>query len=323
MNGQKIFNSEKYLKKIFRDNNGKPNDGLEAAMGRLSAPLGLIDYKENDSVALSTEGAQLSFEYSPINKESRKIVEDFLEYIKKHKNYADNKFLVADEWREIQRLKILKNKVEDRADLEKITSFGYKIFFFPSKNKVNGWAYKEAKSIFIIGDMAAPITVVTLLHEIGHAYDFENLDKMKKNKLVTDGIHDDKAEELRRERVASAFALKAITPLFSKKSTFKRDALTFLKYYALESYNDSIKQALASHAFMHHTMGKDVQENLELWEKEEREQIIFEEFIEWRKTEEYKKWKELEKYRDADQYEEYGFWKTWCEKNEKAWWVEE
>jgi hypothetical protein len=187
---------------------------------------------------------------------------------------------------------------------------------------INGWAAKKARNICVIGDFAAPITLITLLHEIGHAWDFENLDKMNAERMVTDHMHANEAERLREERTASGFALKAIRPFFKTGNILRKDALAFLKHYALESYHDSLKRKIFENEYNYHHIGKYMLQDIEMEEQEERSRMIYDDFIEWKKTDEYKEWKKLDRFKDADEYDEFGLWTEWCEENGTAWWKE-
>jgi hypothetical protein len=322
MNEQKIFNTERYLDKAYQSKKDD-HEELNATTERLSTPFGRIDYKENDSVELSTKEFQLKFEYAQMDEESRKNVQEFLERIKEHHDYVEDKFLDIDEWREIGQLEVdFKKGNENKIDFQKIMPSDYKIFFFPNEKMINGWHNGESKSIYIIGSMASPITLITILHEIGHGWDDKKTAEIGEDKLFTDNKHIDSAKRLRQERYATAFALKAIKPFFDRGNILRKDALAFLKNYALESYNDEVKSILARSDFLHHTLGKDMLEEERLGDQQAKDWEMYNEFLEWRNSDEYKEWKKLDKYKDADEFVEYGLWQEWCEETGRAWWRE-
>jgi len=155
---------------------------------------------------------------------------------------------------------------------------------------------------------------VTLLHEVGHVFDQENLEKLGVESLVK-GWNAHLGEKLRSERSASAFAFKVIKSVIPE-GQLRNDARTFLKSYALESYRASINEDLAHNAMMSRVFQKDYDYFMGSPGEEEARQL-WDDFEKWRKTDAYKKWKALPENAGVslEKGDEYGHWQRWIKKS--------
>lgn len=165
-----------------------------------------------------------------------------------------------------------------------------------------------------MGDITSPRSIVTILHEIGHVFDYRNIDSKGVEKLVTDHRHSRLAETLRKERSASAFAIKAIKPYLVHLG-IKTDIINFLKYYALESYYDFVKSEVGHEKRMDSWARSEYgSEGSWSWEISESEQRVSD-FSEWKKTAAYQKWKNMDQFRNiVDKFgEEYAAWSNWVD----------
>ncbi len=168
----------------------------------------------------------------------------------------------------------------------------------------------DTKNIYILGDIATPRAIATLLHEIGHTWDQKNLDDHGVSDLMDSHHNADRAEKIRSERTATAFALKLMRIL--PKGELKDDLIMFLKFYALESYYEEAKRLISNDGGAAKFWGADpFPEMNEEWMKVEEMMDIFEE---WKETKAYQEWKKIDEFNHLDEYEEYGEWREWVEK---------
>jgi uncharacterized protein (UPF0335 family) len=133
----------------------------------------------------------------------------------------------------------------ERVNLLDILADGSQIIVWPESDGETGNTLhpdeKGVSHISIQGEIDNPKMFAVLLHEIGH-----NIDDNKVRALGMSGFlkeieegkeNADIAEEIRRERAATGFALKVMRP-FLKDKTQRKDMVNFLKTY-LQGYYDS------------------------------------------------------------------------------------
>ena len=309
-----------YLEKKLRD--GEHSDGeLRESLKRLSVPLKSIDYKEDGEVEVNTNEMSFSFTFSDIEKGDFDDVED---YINKQEKGVINGTDEAEKEKYKRIIKFVFQKDNYKKDIFDSLPTGTKIFFCPTEGIFHGSVMsdeqlsggkKSRHRIFIIGDMSTPRSIMTLLHEMGHIFDYKNLEKFGIPSQMEKGTHSETAERLRRERVASAFAFKMARPFLTNRQ-LRRDALAFLKNYALSSYErwakDQIVVNLAREKYDRALINE--------WEAEQQEietMGLFDEFWKWKETGAYKKWKGSEaiKKLELEDYEEFNAWRSWVEEN--------
>lgn len=138
-----------------------------------------------------------------------------------------------------QRIQSLKFKTNDtEVDLFSLLPPGYKILYYPSATDAldhDGAMSPERKVIGVVGDIRTPLTIIILLHEMGHAVDEARLEKFGVDTLVTSHEYKDHAERLRKETAASAFAVSIIRR-YLKDTLQRNDIVNYLRDYALRSY---------------------------------------------------------------------------------------
>jgi len=119
----------------------------------------------------------------------------------------------------------------------------------PDPKEQDGYAERDRGGkngdIFIKGELDCPKMILILLHEIGHIIDFEKLDKGETHNIDNFRNTDERAdiaEKIRKERVASAFALNAIRP-YVTDDVSRKDVQNFL-YSALDRYCKNAQKKL-------------------------------------------------------------------------------
>lgn len=303
-----FIDSGEYLKRVEDNGVEITESELQESLARLEKPLGVVEYKESGSVSIEIEGLQMNFSYSPLdNKLKSELVSYTQHSLEIHDPLAD-----PARWRVLDTIDFVADG--SRVDLLGVVPNNYKILFCPTDSDFHGSVFssESVNNIYILGDIATPRSIMTLLHEIGHVFDQKNLNEKGVDKLTTDHRHSDKAEKLRRERTASAFAFKAMKP-YMNRLDLKKDSINFLKHYALASYYESTKKEM------------QYDEHMDRWAMSEygddygqisdSEQRIYD-FQEWKKTEAFKKWRATDEFKNLpdDFAEEYIAWSNWVDK---------
>lgn len=242
MNEQKLINTEDYLEKLNQSNNEEYSKEIFNSRINLEKPIfndretfeKYTQYNNyNEDIVLKNELCILNFQYSKFQDEN---------LTEKIKNYCLSKNGV-----EINDFRILEKfcfKLKDNdytLDIFDILPKNYKIIFTPeiistSKFESDGHIDPSNEYIYLYGDPMSKTFQIVLLHEIGHAIDDKLLKKNNFEKLVTDHRFSAQAEKLRKERIASAYAIKKLKPLVQSGFISKEDLFNYLKYYALNSH---------------------------------------------------------------------------------------
>lgn len=301
--------SEDYLKKINQTSRGESDPAVEESEKRLATPIAEVQYGQDDSVEISGKDYDLKFQYSPVDDESWSDVEEYMNGLReKLRGYLDELWDTGS-WRQVSGLRAKPKNAESEVDLLKAIPEGYQLFFCPTDVLHYGSILHEQKKIYIIGNLASPISLVILLHEAGHGWDVQELEDPGSSKLTDDHEFALQAEKIRRERAASAFALKTLRPFLSKEQ--RADAINYLKHIALKSYNDKAREMIEgpkTNTMVHY--GQDY----EYSEQEQHEQWMWDEWMNFKKSDEYADWKQMKEFESLDEDEEYGAWRDWAEK---------
>jgi len=225
------IDSEKYLEKIKGVDFEIPFAEIEGSLSRLGEPFSSISTTEN-GIDIIYEGIKISIEYKSYT------------YVKDGEKYT------SDALKEIDKFAI---KTEDKEfDLFSILPPGTRVIFQSGSEKSTGSIINidGVDEISIAGEINSPKMVAVLLHEVGHIIDMEKIKELglKGYEAEVIGLMDNKenadiAEEIRKERIANAFALKVLRP-FLRNPEIRKDMLNLLKYDALASYYYSARKQL-------------------------------------------------------------------------------
>lgn len=212
---------------------------------RLSEPFGAVDYMDEDEVTLKKNNLELSFSYTSLTPED---IASLNPTDVKGRKINDVDFRCLDNL-------IITGKDNSMAiNIKEILSPSYKIIFMTHNKKpsLGGLIDVKFKTIYIWGDFTNLENIISLLHEIGHSVDFENLNQSDKNnfidayekKLYYKPTKKGLEEVLRRERNAWAFAVKKIKPMLSEDSITKEDIMNFIHNEALSNYSGIIRKQI-------------------------------------------------------------------------------
>jgi len=306
---ENFLDAEDYLKRVaIKDNNISEKD-LQESLDRLSKLLGKVDYKDADSVEVSDGNVEFGFSYSAPEKELNLGIE---RYASKYSSDVDfNKdYFNVENWKKLTSLSFQSGDV--KKDLLAFLPENYSVVFCPTKEYSHGAV--DSSCIYILGDMATPRSIITLLHEMGHIFDYMNKDRVQIGGSL---LHHGAAESVRRERTASAFVFRVMRP-FLKDAQIKGDVINLLKNYALESYNLSATEEFHKIEKQKPYLERVVRRAEVDWQAQEQEmeeQRLWDDFLAWRKTEEYNKWKEKDENKNMDIPEEFVEWRDLIEKD--------
>ncbi len=211
-------NTEAYLNKMEQADISISAEELLLSHERLNKPFAGMS-REGDSVRIVEGDAEMHIQYAPYTYEDRGV------------QYED---------KSMKRVKALSFAIDGGVvDIFDILPEGQQILVSPDSDKKRGHVMMKDKhgirTISLLGDLDSPRMLAILFHEIGHVIDFEKLDRFGLETLTDVHDNSDIAEVIRRERAATAFALKALKP-FLRNKQLRRDMINLLKYDALGSY---------------------------------------------------------------------------------------
>ncbi|GEM_PF-1204660 len=307
----KEMDSEQYLKRIHDEKDTLPEAEIEATLARLNTPLREVVYTEHGEERVETKDFSFEFSYVPLETtEQKQDIERRLA-----RNHVDSQadYAKPENWKKLKTL-IFELKDGEQIDVFKKLPPDSEILFCPTNEEFHGSVAHPPVRIHILGNIATPRSLVTLLHEMGHVFDEANLKTLGVEDMMDSKLDANKAEKLRRERSASAFAFKTLKAVIPE-GQLRTDARTFLKSYALTSYRESIKEDLADDARMSRELQKDYDYYMGS-PGEEEERDLWDDFLKWRTTEAYKKWKALPENVAVsfEKGDEFGHWREWVDK---------
>jgi hypothetical protein len=305
-----LIDPDEYLKKVEpKDDEDDfiPADELSKIVPtllsseRLNGPFRHIEYKDADTIDVPNDKIDFRFAYSIPGEKLKSCVA---------KQYGD-----PDRWRMLDNI-IFKSNGAD-VDLIGVLPTGYNVLFCPEHQRFHGAVSLNDKIIYIFGDIATPKSLLTLLHEMGHAFDEEESRKADRAKIDSSKINYRIAEEVRSERAATAFALRILRP-FLKDQKFKIDAINFLKKIALQSYYDHALQNMERSSNADTKTREDDMDvgYMEGWDNEiPKERVpLYYDFYGWKTTDAYKQWKNNEDNKYLEDDKEVETWIDWIGK---------
>ena len=311
-----LFDPEKYLEdKVLWKDKLVSEEALKTSLERLTKPLQKIDYQDNGYAYIQGENLSFEFKYSPPNEDEKEGINEYINSRFSREEISKG-YLDLGSWRKLDYLVF--DEVAHKGNVLSYLGINSRVLFCPTKEDSHGFIkfidYRGGGSgcdIYIVGDMASPRSLITLFHEMGHFFDFEELKKQKVESFIREGWHSKNAEKIRKERSASAFAFKWMRP-FLKDKQLKEDTVNFLKRYALADYNCSAEEEF-SNELVRKKHAAQVAGDWEVEQEESRRQSLFGDFWLWRDTEEYQQWKAKEGNKNLEDYEIFPAWEKWVE----------
>lgn len=307
-----LFSSESLLRKAKKLEEQGVSEKTTDAIGRLIKPFESVE--SGDGIFdIDIEGQTLHVEFVPND-----IHFEDIEFFGDH--FDD---IPEDHYGFFERIQSLKFKTNDtEIDLFSLLPSGYKILYYPSATDAlyhDGAARLDRKIICIVGDICTPLTIVILLHEMGHVVDYVRLKELGIDEMVTPHEYKDHAEKLRTEAAASAFAISAVHR-YSKNVSQRNDAVNFLKNYALRSHCLGVNKKIGAWESYKSHMNREWAGYEESERQEEESRMYLNAWEKWRKTAKYQEWKQLPEHVNLFEGEEFGVWREWVETVKYEFW---
>lgn len=202
------------------------------------------EYPERGEVSFQDQGITIDFTYEPYHSSLNFNPRTLLERYALKRNVGDARILTSFNLQDV-------DKTEE-ISLYQIIPDQWKVIFFPDNAERNGSANNITKTIAFNGAPTSISNILTLLHEAGHAHDFNqkrirthNLAVSKLKSLIGKPNEGDLNYILTSERNAWSFALNKLRPFISKNlhSDLKRETVySIIHDIALASYNEEISQ---------------------------------------------------------------------------------
>ncbi len=297
--------TERILKKSNRAVENLPNEEeVSQSIERLKKPFGKFEYKDSGLEIIEFEGKIFRLRYSDVYPH---LITRLKEYLEIEGLSADDVGTEINNWKFVDSLRFILDGKE--FDLLKLVPKSYNVFFKPSSTETHG-AVMRGKDIFISADIATPVGIATLMHEIGHIVDDIKLEVSNLSDLTDGQQYYNVAEKVRKERAANAYALKVMRPFLSTTEQ-KSDLRNFLINYALRTYNVDAVEVIKNIEY-HNGEAGHFAPNFELTEYD----LFYNDFVEWKKTPEYKKLKDKIFTAGTEEEEEFGVWLEWVRKNQ-------
>lgn len=289
------------------------DEELQGSLERLSVPMQGVSYEERGSFEIGEGNLKVKVSYSSIENNEKSRIQAFIKETSRWREGGESPtYLNTDTWRRVDSLVI---EYEEREiDVLRTGPSAYNIYF-SSGDFINGAVMDN--EIFIIGGLEKPISLVTLMHEIGHLWDFAKLKESRTEQLVDSHRYARQAEKIREERAANAFALKQMRP-FIEDDQRKRDVFKFLSHYAQASYNRGVTGEIVQDQYLSRKVAKDYDLEAERQEEEQRE--LWDGFEKWKKTQVYQTWKAQPENANVEEFEEFGNWVDWVGRTGYEYW---
>lgn len=275
---------------------------------RVFKPLFNVNY-EVGTQNISEGENQMSYTETELSKDDKERLARYI--ASQDKNTAEGgNFSDENNWHATDQL--IYKIGETNLDIFSYLPNGYKILFYPNSKVYNGAIDSENKIIYITSDISSLGGIATILHEVGHAKDDEHLKKLGETKFTIGGNWEENrtAEQLRKEKEASLFALRKLWKELRKNEQTKKDMLLYLKNMAYYSYcAEGLQHITIARAIAH---GSPYDHDLDIAEELNREQ--YDAWDKFKKSDEYQAWKNMEEFSQLDEFEQYGAWCEWIEK---------
>lgn len=309
---ENLFKLEQYKKKIeSSEKEFTDNEFIESFL-KLQTAVGEFSAKEKSGDSqIESEELDLKISFNTPEEHNKLTIKYFLDSLVSKMGLEKEDFekiSKIEDWRTLEKFDF-KFKDGENINLFDTVPENCKILFYDHPEFVQAVYVRGINEVLYIGKLNSIIAIPTLLHEIGHGWDIKRLNELGVDSLVEYGRESVYLEAVRKERAASAFALKKLRTAIKNEDT-KNDINNFLKNLALGGYCESARNSITRQESMDH--GMDFTDH-ETSESEIQERKIFDQFLGWKETEEYQKWRELDEFKNIEEWDEYAKWKEWKE----------
>lgn len=314
MESPQLFSSESLLKKAEKNNGIEYSQETIDTVERLKKPFENVKTADG-KIDIDIEGQTLHVEIGSVDEGDTEDISNFT-----YDLISQNKYDPSIEFKKINTLSF--KHANGEFDVLSLIPREYIIYYYPTISmniiEYDGSVDGNRKAIYIAGDICSPLTLAILFHEMGHVVDFGRLEKLGVRSLVTPHEYHEQAETLRKEKTASAFAISLMRQHL-EDTTLKKDIVSFLKDYALQSYNLSVNTEIGGQEMYKAQMNSEWGDYESLTRQEEETRMYLDAWEKWQKTEQYQKWKQGLSPEDLG-WAEFGVWREWVETSGYEYW---
>lgn len=314
MESPQLFSSESLLKKAEKNNEIEYSQETIDTVERLKKPFENVRTAD-EKIDINIEGQILHVEFLPVDEGDTEDIANFT-----HDLISQNKYDPSIEFKKIHTLSFKNDDGE--FDVLSLIPREYIIYYYPTNStniiEYDGSVDGNRRAIYIAGDICSPLTLAILFHEMGHVVDFGRLEKLGVRSLVTPHEYHEHAETLRKEKSASAFAISLMRQ-HMKDEAMKKDVVSFLKDYALQSYNLLVNTEIGGQEMYKDQMHADWGDYESIMRQEEEDRMYLDAWEKWQKTEQYRNWKQGLGTEDLG-WAEFGVWREWVETSGYEYW---
>ena len=278
------------------------------ALKRIFQPFAQVDYKK-EKVELIEDENKFSFSKVEASEQDLELISVYIKTMETKWGINDS-LIGSSDWYVIDQLNY--SLEGNNFDIFSLLPKGYKILFCPDSEINTGSVLCEKQTIFIEGDLASSGALATILHEIGHVKDRENISEECEIGFVGGGtyIQNIETEKLRKEREASFFAMREMELLLRNNSQLKSDITLFLKDIAYYSYCKLSIKNLAYEESASSDFRDDMLE-YEYTNEEYEGYLNIGAWLKFKESSEYAEWKKIDKFALLDEFDEFDEWYDW------------
>lgn len=301
MEKPKIQSTERLLGKFKKLE--VPDIEVQESLGRIGTPLAEIGPEKSGKIETTFEDKPLTISYEEPDAEAKMKINDACIMVG-----IGNILEKYDDWREVTGFTL--EQEDGVLDFLKTSPAGYRLFFNPDPNVDHGFVTWPGNNVYVIGNIATLRAMLTVLHEVGHIWDEARLKAAGLERLTDDHLHTVRAEKVRRERAASAFAFAKLRGMTKNPET-REDSVNFLKFFALKDYYEQMEKGIEHDEYMGRQVARDFDQAS--WDMEEAERQFYDDFLKWKKSSMYELWKAHRE--PMEDWEEYGAWREWLKES--------
>lgn len=223
------------IKKAEFNESRRPEQAeLQQAVERLKQPLAELNYNSGERQTFEIDGNIVSAQFRAVPVE---LLPQFKTVARKYLGGGEASDFPEEHdnnnWRRLSYFALQEGDSQNSG--ENILPEQYIFLINPTTEYTGGLTLKGENMVLIGGDMTAPSTIITLLHEIGHIRTPEEKLEVA-SKKDGDRLHHYLAVRLQLERMANAFVLKHIRSFVNDKR-LKDDILLEVLHQMQGSYD--------------------------------------------------------------------------------------
>ena len=237
-------------------------DELSELYSRLNKPIADFEILDQGDITIEKDDLMIKLSYSPVPADLHfEKVKEVLDFPKDKQRLVELMRLSSKEFRSLDSF-ILQNK-DLQLDITSLLPEGVRVFFrsLPNESKrekdpkPSGLFDPTINVVVVRNNLATPLDIIVLMHEIGHANDevTPKILDFPRPKGPDDKVfltQEQMEIRLKSERNAWAFAIKKIKPFLSDLGITTEDLDMFAHNFALHIYSEEINKMLSGKPYI-------------------------------------------------------------------------